>query len=132
MGWNKFTRKVRFSLPEICVFFGGMPSYLLTKPKDGQPIKIIRSKSMLNVFELQNFFLDGYLLHHPTTINKKREKHEWKERMRQITVIAAKYAKNVTALFTLVQLGNMFKSKFKYMREDLMYMQTLVGGYHNA
>ena len=52
--------------------------------------------------------------------------------MRQICIIAAKYAKNVTALFTLDQLGNIFKSKFKYMRDDLMYMQTLVGGHHVA
>lgn len=52
--------------------------------------------------------------------------------MRQFCIIAAKYSKNVTALFTLDQLGNMFKSKFKYMRDDLMYMQTLVGGQHAA
>lgn len=52
--------------------------------------------------------------------------------MRQICIVAAKYAKNVTALMTLDQLGNMFKSKFKYMRDDLMYLQTLVGGHHSA
>lgn len=52
--------------------------------------------------------------------------------MRQILIIAAKYAKNVTALLTLEQLGNMFKTKFKYMREELMYLQTLVGGHHSA
>ena len=48
--------------------------------------------------------------------------------MRQVPLIAGKYAKNVTALLTLDQLGNMFKSKFRYMREDLMYLQTAVGG----
>jgi hypothetical protein len=52
--------------------------------------------------------------------------------MRQICIIAAKYSKNSTSLFTLDQLGNMFKSKFKYMRDNLMYMQTLVGGHHVA
>jgi len=48
--------------------------------------------------------------------------------MRQLCTVAAKYSNNVTALFTLEQLSNMFKSKFKYMRDSLMYMQTLVGG----
>lgn len=52
--------------------------------------------------------------------------------MKQICIVAAKYAKNVTALLTLEQLSNMFKSKFKYMRDDLMYLQTLVGGHHSA
>jgi hypothetical protein len=33
-------------------------------------------------------------------------------------------------MLTLDQIGNMFKSKFKYMREDLMYLQTLVGAHH--
>lgn len=52
--------------------------------------------------------------------------------MRQICIIAAKYEKNVTALLTLDQLGNMFKTKFKYMKDNLMYLQTLVGGHHSA
>ena len=52
--------------------------------------------------------------------------------MKQIVIIGAKYSKNVTALYTLDQLANMFKSKFKYMKEDLMYMQTLVGAHHAA
>lgn len=68
----------------------------------------------------------------PEISNRKREKHEFKEKMRQVLTIAAKYSKNVIALYTLDQLGNMFKSKFKYMRENLMYLQTLVGGHHSA
>lgn len=79
---------------------------------------------------MQHFFLDGYLAHNPEISNKKRGKTEWKEKARTVCVLAAKYTKNATALFTLDQLGNMFKSKFKYMRENLMYMQTLVGGGH--
>lgn len=132
MEWDKMTRKLRFCLPEICVFFGGTPVHLITKSKESTPIKLIRNKSKLNIFELQHFFLDGYLQHMPEIINKKREKHEFKEKMRQVLTIAAKYSKNVTALYTLDQLGNMFKSKFKYMRENLMYLQTLVGGHHSA
>lgn len=123
---------MRFSLPEICVFFGGTPVHLISKSKDNLPIKLIRSKSRLNAFELQHFFLDGYLQHQPEISNRKREKHDFKEKMRQICIVAAKYAKNVTALMTLDQLGNMFKSRFKYMRDDLMYLQTLVGGQHSA
>ena len=82
------------------------------------------------MFELQHFFLDGYLSHNPEIANKKKEKHEWKERIRQVPILAGKYSKNVTALLTLQQLGKMFKSKFKFMREDLMYLQTVVGGEH--
>lgn len=72
MSWDKFTRKMRFSLPEIGVFFGGTPVHLITKTKDTAPIKLIRSKSRLNVFELQHFFLDGYLQHQPEITNRKR------------------------------------------------------------
>lgn len=133
MEWEKkCNRKLRFSLPEICVFFGGMPVHFITKPKDNSPVKLIRHKSKLNIFELHHFFLDGYLQHMPEVVNKKREKHEFKEKMRQVCTIAAKYSKNVTALLTFDQLASMFKSKFKYMREDLMYLQTLVGGHHSA
>ena len=53
------------------------------------------------MFELQHFFLDGYLAHNPEIANKKKEKHEWKERIRQVPLLAAKYSKNVTALLTL-------------------------------
>jgi hypothetical protein len=47
-------------------------------------------------------------------------------------VVAAKYNKNVTNLLTLEQLGNMFKSKYKYMRDGLIHLQTLVGAHHAA
>lgn len=68
------------------------------------------------MFEIQHFFLEGYLLHHPEIINKKREKDAFKEGARKHCVVAAKYAKNVTQLLTLDQIQNMFKSKYKYMR----------------
>ena len=85
----------------MCVFFCSNPIHLITKSKDTQPIKLIRSKSKLNMFELQHFFLDGFLAHNPSIVNKKKEKHEWKERIKQVPLLAAKYSKNVTALLTL-------------------------------
>ena len=42
--------------------------------------------------------------------------------------MAAKYQRNITQLLTLDQMQSLFKSKFKYMRDGLMYLQTLVGG----
>jgi len=32
-------------------------------------------------------------------------------------------------MLTLDQIENLFKSKFKYMRDGLLYLQTLVGGH---
>jgi hypothetical protein len=34
-------------------------------------------------------------------------------------------------LLTLDQIQNLFKSKHKYMRDGLMYLQTLVGAHHS-
>ena len=45
--------------------------------------------------------------------------------------MAAKYTHNVTQLLTLVQIQDLFKSKHKYMRDGLMYLQTLVGAHHS-
>lgn len=52
----------------------------------------------------------------------------FKERARQDCIVAAKYQKNITQLLTLDQMQSLFKSKFKYMRDGLMYLQTMVGG----
>lgn len=45
--------------------------------------------------------------------------------------MAAKYNKNITQLLTLDQIQNLFKSKYKYMRDGLMFLQTLVGAHHS-
>jgi len=44
-------------MPEMCVFNRGFPEFWVTKNKDNAPTKIIRSKSKMNMFEIQHFFL---------------------------------------------------------------------------
>ena len=60
---DKMQRKVRFLLPEICVFAKGAPTTLITKKKDYASMRIIKNKEKLNAFEIQNFFTEGYLCH---------------------------------------------------------------------
>lgn len=47
---DKLNRKVRFMLPEICIFENGTPTTLITKKKEIAPIKVIRNKEKLNAF----------------------------------------------------------------------------------
>lgn len=84
------------------------------------------------MFEIQHFFLEGYLFHNPSIINKKREKNNFKEKSKSHCIVAAKYQRNATQLLTLDQIENLFKSKYKYMRDGLMYLQTFLGAnnYH--
>lgn len=127
--WEKFPRRMRLCLPETCVFFNGVPEYWIAKNKENAPTKITRSKSKMNMFEIQHFLLEGFLLHHPEVANKKKGKDVFKESASRQCIVAAKYAKNVTQLLTLDQIQNLFKSKHKYMRDGLMYLQTLVGAH---
>lgn len=63
--------------------------------------------------------------------NKKKGKEAFKDDSRRQCIVAAKYSSNVTQLLTLDQIQNLFKSKHKYMRDGLMYLQTLVGAHHS-
>jgi hypothetical protein len=63
--------------------------------------------------------------------NKRKGKEDFKEDAKRQCIVAAKYAHNVTQLLTLTQIQNLFKSKHKYMRDGLMYLQTLVGAHHS-
>lgn len=128
--WQRFPRKIRFCLPEICVFLDSNPEYLVAKNKDIAPIKIIRKKSKVNMFQIKNFFLEGFLLHHPQVVNKKKEKDTYKQKSKHQCIVAAKYVKNQTQLLTYDQIQSLFKSKFKFMKDGLIYLQTLVGAHH--
>ena len=81
------------------------------------------------MFEIHHFFLEGFILHNPEMINKRRAYHSFKNKSNE-PIIAAKYHKNVTQLLTLDQIEGFFKTKYKHMREGLMYLQTVVGGKH--
>lgn len=47
---DKLPRKIRFMLPEICIFENGVPTTLITKKKEIAPIKIVKNKEKLNAF----------------------------------------------------------------------------------
>jgi hypothetical protein len=83
----------------------------------------------MNMFEIEHFLLDGYLLHYPE-VPKKGEKDSLKQQVKKQCIVAAKYPEN-TQLLTLGQIQNLFKSKHKFMRDGLMYLQTLVGAHHS-
>lgn len=48
--WEKYPRKLRLSLPEICVFEGGNPIYWVAKNKDHAQIKVTKNKTKMNMF----------------------------------------------------------------------------------
>lgn len=130
MVWEKLPRKVRLALPETCVFLGGNPEYWITKNKESAATRVVRSRSKMNMFEIEHFLLEGFLLHHPEVAHKRRGKDAFRDDARRQCIVAAKYSGNVTQLLTLAQIQNLFKSKHKYMRDGLMYLQTLVGAHH--
>ncbi len=60
---DKLNRRIKILLPEICIFEKGNPTCLITKKKDILPIKLLKNKEKMNAFEIQNFFMDGYIYH---------------------------------------------------------------------
>lgn len=81
-----------------------MAEYWVSKPKENTNIKLVRSKLKMNMFEIQHFLLEGFLLHHPEVANKKRGRETFKESARRQCIAAAKYPHNVTQLLTLDQI----------------------------
>ena len=55
--WQNKTKKLRFLLPEICVYENNSPLLLITKKGQNFPIKVLRDKSKLHMFEITQFFL---------------------------------------------------------------------------
>jgi hypothetical protein len=47
---DKLARKIKFMVPEICIFEKGAPTTLITKKREAGPMKIIRNKEKLNAF----------------------------------------------------------------------------------
>lgn len=68
---DKFARKIKFMIPELCIFEKGSPTTLITKKREAGPMKIIKNKEKLNAFEIQNFFTDGYITHNSIKENGK-------------------------------------------------------------
>jgi hypothetical protein len=41
---DRLPRKIKFLIPEICIFEGGAPTTLITKKKENMPMKIVKNK----------------------------------------------------------------------------------------
>jgi hypothetical protein len=63
--WEPKTRKLRFLLPEICVYENSQPTELISKKQENQHIKIAREKAKLHMLEITQFFLEGFVFHNP-------------------------------------------------------------------
>lgn len=60
---DRLPRKVRFLIPEVCIFEKGAPTTLISKKKESVGMRVVRHKEKLNAFEIQNFFTDGFISH---------------------------------------------------------------------
>ncbi len=47
---DKFARKIKFMIPELCIFEKGCPTTLITKKRESGPMKIVKNKEKLNAF----------------------------------------------------------------------------------
>jgi hypothetical protein len=60
---DRMNRKIKIGLPEVCIFSKGAPTTLISKKRETLPMKMIRNKEKLNGFEINNFFIDGFMFH---------------------------------------------------------------------
>lgn len=56
IGWEKKPRKLRFALPEICIYENCSPVQLYSKRQEGSGIKIIHDKTKMHMFEIIQYF----------------------------------------------------------------------------
>ena len=85
------------------------------------------------MFEIIQFFLEGFVYHNPQPVKKiaKRKASSFvvgnhAEKHKNECIIIAKYRNNFHNMLTLAQMEGLFKSRQKYMRDGLIYLQTLV------
>lgn len=72
-------------------------------------------------------------MHHNPEPSKKKHKRATSfavgnhtEKYKNECIVVAKYRNNLFNMLTLSQMEGLFKSRQKYMRDGLMYIQTLV------
>lgn len=87
----------------------------------------------MHMFEIIQFFLEGFVLHNPAPIKKNHRRGSTSfavsnntEKYKNECIVIAKYKNNIYNMLTLNQIEGLFKSRQKYMRDGLMYLQTLV------
>ena len=85
----------------------------------------------MHMFEVIRFLLEGFVYHNPFNTGNNEKSHNSKmvalsKKYKNECVVLAKYKNNQYHMLTLIQLEALFKSQHKYLREGLMYLQTLV------
>ena len=142
---DKMTRKVKIIFPEICVFEKGVPTCLASKKRETLPIKTIKNKEKLNGFEINNFFIDGFIFHNnykesvhkvktksskendkSNVVKYKKEHFNYDEALKNECIAIAKFINGTCQMITPIQLTNLFKSKQRAIRNELLYISTLV------
>lgn len=131
---DKLPRKVRFMLPEICIFEKGAPTTLITKKREQTAMKIVRNKEKLNAFEIQNFFTDGYISHNDVRGQKegkfrsmsREQYYNYWDLLKNECIVLAQFANHSCQMLSMVELTNLFKSKQRQTRHDLLALTTLV------
>lgn len=108
--WEKSPRNIRFCLPEICVYENLAPLYLFTKRNENAPIKCIRDKTKLHMFEIIQFFLEGFVYHNPDPIKKVQRRRgststgNYSDKLKNECIVLAKYRNNFYNMLTLNQI----------------------------
>jgi hypothetical protein len=82
----------------------------------------------LHFFEIQNFFLTGFINHSPTKKTRQSKNEAICKPYINECIIFAKYEGNVYRMLTYRQIESIFQSKNKSMKDGLMYLQTVAGG----
>ena len=75
--WDARTnRKLRYHLPEICIYDNLEPVYLISKRKETGGCKLVHDKTKLHMFEIIQFFLEGFVFHNPEQARVSRHNPE--------------------------------------------------------
>lgn len=63
--WEKYSRNIRYCLPDICLYQETHPIAFITKRTPHAKLKILRDQTKMHVFEVIRFLLEGFVYHSP-------------------------------------------------------------------
>lgn len=90
-------------------------------------------KAKMHMFEVIRFLLEGFVYHNPAQSKTQRRKKNnfvfgtYSEKYKNECIVVAKYRNNSYNMFTFDQLESLFKSRYKSLRDGLLYLQTIMG-----
>ena len=107
---DKLSRKIKFMIPELCIFQQGSPTTLITKKRETGPLKIIRNREKLNAFEIQNFFTDGYITHNDIRNEKegkfrsmsREQYYNYWDCLKNECIVLAKFTNGTCQMMSLI------------------------------